>query len=137
MTHPRATIRNAVADRLSSIATVRRNRAQPLQREDVPCLAIYTRSEAVTEGLSYRERNLDLVVDAYAKAGEGLDDALDDLVEAIEAAVDLDPTFGGLAVATVLTNTVVELSGDGETAMGVVRLWYRLTYDTPYGQPAP
>lgn len=137
MTHPRATIRNAVAARLSSVGPVRLNRVQPLQRDEVPCLAVYTRSEAVSEELSYRARSLDLVVDGYAKAGEGLDDALDGLAEAIEAAVDQDPTFGGLTVSTALTNTVVDLVGDGETVMGVVRLWYRLTYDTAYGQPAP
>ena len=101
----------------------------------LPALAIYTLEEDIdpsSEDMAPRDliRDLSLVIEAWAKPGEGVDDAMDLLSSQIESALHADPTFGGLVKDSILDSTTMDVSVGGDMTVGLVRLFYRVTYVT-------
>lgn len=137
--HARDTIRAAVQDLLKSIAPIRSNRTVPLQRGDMPCLAVYARSETATViSLNRRQRReLDLIVDGYVRAGDTLDDDLDAMARRIEQAIASQPKLGGAVRAITLASTQIDTVKEGDTSAGVVRLAFVATYETTVGASSP
>jgi len=137
MIHHRQRVRDAIAAVLAPIAPVTSNRTDPLQGGELPCITLHTRSEVVEEvNLRRRQkRTMDLFVDAYAKAGDGLDDALDGMAAGIEAALAGAPKLGGLVERISLADTLTDLLREGETPAGVARLHFVVTYGTEFGAP--
>jgi hypothetical protein len=143
--HPRKAIRHYVVDLLKTGVPpvqdrVFRSRAYPLRSQDLPGICVYTAtnpSEASEEfsqdGLLLRD--LPLAIDLYVRSGDehpdaGPDDDLDDLAEAVEAAMKADRTLGGRALNSYLAETTIGFSGEGEQANGLARLRYAVQYRT-------
>lgn len=134
MPHLRQRVRAAAAVQLAAAGTVRKSRVRPLQLAELPCIIVYTLRQRSTrmDAAGTLSHAIDLVIDGHVKATDDLDDRLDDLSAAIEAAIAADPTLGGAAEDAVLAETLIDLAGEGETATGLVRLRFLVT---AYGDP--
>lgn len=150
MAHQRKLIRQAVVSALANAATaagerVQGTRVDPHKRSELPAIAVYTLSEAVEQAdTSPREltRDVRLEVAGFVAHTEAVpaDDAMDDLAEQIEAALDGQRFLGGLVAESVLTGTEMAVrADDGKSAqlIGVVTLTYSVTYRTSPDTPAP
>ena len=136
--HKRQKIREAVAERLRPLHPVYLNRLDPLQRGELPCLAVYSRNEPVeTVSLARKQRRtLELVVDGYLPVSAApLDDDLDALALRIEQALAADPRLGGLVENVALAATTLDAVSDGAIKAGVVRMTFAVTYTTAFGAP--
>jgi hypothetical protein len=137
MKHPRQAIREAVAERLGALAPVSLNRTDPLQRGELPCLAVYSRHEPVEEVTLARrqQRTLELVVDGYVAVPSGgtPDDALDALALRIEQTMAAGKRLGGLVDKIALASTTLDAVSDGAIKAGVVRMTFAVTYTTAFG----
>lgn len=136
--HPRTLIRRFVVQRLRDAAAdaagrVFSNRSRPLQKADLPALVVYTRNEAspdvIVEAPRVLRRRLELVVEVYAAVEDDTDEVLDTIAERCEVIVHRDETQGGLCDRTLLARTESELSKDGDTTMGCLRLVFDCTYN--------
>ena len=137
MPHPRTIIRHAVATLLRGANTaagarVFTTRVDPYRRPELPALAVYTLDESseVIEGSSPRElkRTLQLAVEAEVAMAKNVDDVLDDLALQIELALHQDPTWGGVAEDSNLDSTEIQVLGEQDKQVGVVRMVYQVTY---------
>lgn len=139
MSHARQQIREAVAAAVTGLATtgtsVKQSRIYPLDDAKLPGLAVFTTEEAVDDEQSSissggitQTRNLDVVVEGYAKINDTLDDTLDTIAAEVETAIHADLTLGGLVKHIELTGTDITLAGEGEKMAGVVKL----TFDAMY-----
>lgn len=139
MSSKRKNIRTAVVNLLKAAGTaagqnVFPNRARSNWAEDLPVILVYSLHEAVQVievSQPLLQRTLTVAIDARAKADNGVDDALDDMAESIETAINADPTFGNLAIQSTLTTTEIDFNGQGETPFGGARLIYEVIYITP------
>tara|TARA_R110001632_G_scaffold232969_1_gene375698 strand:- start:2653 stop:3075 length:423 start_codon:yes stop_codon:yes gene_type:complete len=105
----------------------------PLDGGKLPCLAVYTTSEASalqTMGRKTLARDVSIVVEAYIRASDTFDDDADAISVQIESAVSADTTLGGLAKDTVLISTEIEFSSEAERPIGVARLTFTVRYVT-------
>ena len=141
--HVRRQIRVAAVAALTGLSTtgarVYASRVYPLQDADLPALRIYTQEEAVqlaSLGVSRRrERTLDLVVEACAKAVSGLDDTLDQIQKEVEIALDANQGLGGLCKYVELKGVADALEGEAEKPVGVKRMVFEVLYYTALGAP--
>lgn len=128
MTHRRQSIRKAIAAAIGGVTT----RTRPTQDSELPARIVYTLKE--TSGLANLRRALErpasVAIELRVKATGDLDDALDAQCEAVEAAMEIDPTFGRLAINSFLASTTIGLDGEGDSAQGVATLEYQVTYRT-------
>lgn len=137
MAHPRKDIRQAVRQLLAEAGVaagkVTATRLFPYRKGDLPAVSVYTLEEATDEDsvdTSPREllRQLDLEIAGFVQAGDAVDDAMDDLAEAIEAAMAADETLGGKAADSWLRGTTMALTGEGDAMTGMITLSYQVTY---------
>ena len=137
MTHPRQTIRDAVVTALkghtSADQRVSSNRSIPNDPKQIPLINVFTEEEdSERSSLSTGElrRSLDLTVEIVGGIpdAEGLDDALDTIADEVEAAMEVDETFGGAADDSVLKGTRLVTVSTGARAFGGLRLTYAVTY---------
>jgi hypothetical protein len=146
MPHSRTIIRHAVATLLRNASTavgerVYTTRVDPYRRPELPALAVYTLDEAseVVEGSAPRElkRTLQLAVEAEVAMSRNVDDVLDDLALQIELALHQDETWGGVAEDSHLDSTEIQVLGEQDKQVGVVRMVYQVTYcsDVPAVPP--
>lgn len=148
MAHPRKVIRHAVVDLLTAASTaagarVFATRVEPIKRTALPTISVYTLGEPVRPGADQtapRELTRDVKVEIAGWVAHSdslsVDDAMDDLAEQIEAAMDADPYLGGAAGDSVLESTEIEVRDDGERLIGIVALTYSVTYRTSPEAPA-
>ena len=138
MTHMRKQIGDAVVTAVTGLATtganVFKSRVYPNEQSKLPLLCIYTlieESEIITMGTPYKyQRDLEVMIEGYAKATTSLDDALDQISLEVEEAMAADITLGGLAKNTLLGSTEVDMVGEGEVPVGVIKLTYLVRYVT-------
>lgn len=140
MVHPRALIRQAVVAQLIAANTAAESRVEatreiPRRRGDGPALGVYTPEESVTSTetrTAPREhtRSLTLVIEGIVSGASGVDDALDDLAQDIEDALDADDTLGGTAAESSLVSTDLEVMEDGGRTVGLIRLTYNVVHYT-------
>lgn len=137
MPHPRQIIRHAVVaqlvDKTAAGARVYPARRIPLQRVELPAVAVYVPTESVevtSRATAPREldRRVQLVVEAIVQQAENADDALDELALGVENALHADWTLGGVASDLLLVNTEVDVVDDGRQLIGVVRLEWEVRY---------
>lgn len=140
MTHPRTTIRDAVANILTGLPTTgarvfpsRMVEYDP-KAEGGAGLMVYTVRETSAPDTLGRNRGsmreLQLVVEAVAQVNETLDDTLDEIAREIEAAMLADFTLSGTAKDHWLSETAIVMRG-GEAAekqTGGVVLTYTVIY---------
>lgn len=140
MASQRKAIRYAVADLLvagntSADDRVARTKKTPWRSKELPAISVYTVSESVAVDASRSlprvlNRNLDVTVEGTLKLTDDIDDALDDFAEEIEAVMKADPTFGGAAVDSILSDTSFSFDLNAEQPVGCVSLTYAVLYVT-------
>lgn len=146
MMHPRARIRHAAAALLKGVVPEVGDRVHPgrlsrLDEEDLPAILVYTRSEDVErdpgdpDGYAPTRRRLALYIEIVAMAREDVDDRLDTIAGAVEAAMP------GLVVDGMRLDRVdyegmeTGIEIDGRMPIGAQRLDYAVTYLTPGRAP--
>ena len=144
MAHLRQQIRERVATTVTGLTTtgsrVYQSRVYPLADANLPGLLVYSTSESsepdvMTSGNRTLFRELEIVIEAYAKATSNLDDTLDTITDEIETAMAADRTVNSLARDATLASTAITLIGEGEKPVGVVTLTYRVTYRNAMNAP--
>jgi len=136
MSHVRQQIREYFATTLTGLTTtgsnVHESRIYPL--ETVPALVIYTKSETsepqVIGTNRVLSRELEVVVEGYAKATTNFDDTIDTISKEVEEAIAADVTLGGLAKDSYISSTEIEFNGEGEKPLGYVALTFTTIYHT-------
>jgi len=105
----------------------------------LPAIIIYTTTESSEEvafsSKRVQDRVLSVEVQGFVRAISNFDDTLDLIAKEVEVAILDDPTLGGLAINTELTNTQADYSGEGEQPVGTIRLTFDVQYRTETGQP--
>ena len=135
MAHKRTSIRNNVTTTLTGLTTTGSNvfesRIYPNELSKLPLLNIYSNSET-GELLSIGkiERNVEIMVEGFAKATANVDEALDTIAKEVEVALGTDLTRGGHAKETYLTNTEYELENIGNQQLGVIKMTFNVQYIT-------
>ena len=135
MAHKRTSIRNNVTTTLTGLTTTGSNvfesRIYPNELSKLPLLNIYSNSET-SELLSIGkiERNVEIMVEGFAKATSNVDEALDTIAKEVEIALATDLTRGGHAKETYLTNTEYELENIGNQQLGVIKMTFNVQYIT-------
>ena len=144
MAHLRQQIRERVATTVTGLTTtgsrVYQSRVYPLADANLPGLLVYSTSESsepdvMTSGNRTLFRELEIVIEGYAKATSNLDDTLDTITDEIETAMAADRTVNSLARDATLASTAITLIGEGEKPVGVVTLTYRVTYRNAMNAP--
>lgn len=138
MAHVRKLIRDDIVTTLTGLTTTGSNvfqtRLFPLDRVKLPGLCIYTRSETTDYSTlttpRTQVREVECLVEAYAKGTSSLDDTLDTIAVEIEEALYTDLTRGGNAKDTKVTSFEVDYDGEGEQSIGVARFTVAVTYVT-------
>ena len=120
--------------------TLTRSRVHNWQAAELPGVAVYTLSDqSETAPIDSREmtRTVTVAVEIYVGGGESIDDEIDALCVAIEAAMEGDDEgrFGGLVIDSALTRTSIGLVGETERRHGICRLEYEVEYWADPGLP--
>jgi hypothetical protein len=151
MAHPRKEIRHAVVALLTNAtaadARVQGTRVEPHKKSQLPAISVYTLREPVDQDASAGTAPLELTRDVkveitgwVAHSDElPVDDAMDDLAEEIEAAMDADRYLGGKAGDSILEETVMQVleeDGRSDPLIGIVTLTYSVTYRTSPAAPS-
>lgn len=141
MAHVRQQIRARLIADLTGLATtgsnVGANRVYPYEADALPGLNIMTEDESrlldacSMDAAQYRE--MVVIIEARAKAASGVDDTLDTMVAEVEAALAGDPKLNGLVHYLNYESLEVELSGEGEQAIGLATLTYIVNYAVAFG----
>lgn len=135
MAHKRTSIRNNVTTTLTGLTTTGSNvfesRIYPNELAKLPLLNVYSNSEtSELSSIGKIERNLEIMVEGFAKATANIDEALDVIAKEVEVALATDLTRGGHAKETFLTNTEYELENIGNQQLGVIKLTFNVHYIT-------
>jgi len=143
MTHVRKQIRDKIVADLvdASIesvgANVKRTIFFPLEEALFPLIAVYydPESEAVQTGAmgGKLDREVHLLIEAFAAAVADVEDTLDAIAERIEQTITRK--LGGLAYEGMLTSTEFERHGEGDQEVASVRLAYAFRYMTASNDP--
>ena len=140
MAHVRKQIRDHVITTVTGLTTtgtrVFASRVYPNEAAKLPLLCVYSLNEAselIAMNGNQLLRSLEIVVEGYAKAKTNLDDTLDTIAKEVEEALAIDPTRGGLAHKTVINDTEISLSEEGEQPIGVIRMRFQVDYVTTSG----
>jgi len=143
--HQRKVIRKAVAAAIVAGETAADERVYPTQKllyamRNLPAIAVYSLTEKSTlDNTAPREltRIASVAIESIVEAGENVDDAMDDLAEQIEAAMDTDPYFSGSCFQSHLSETEMTSEPDGDRQIGVMVMTYEISYRTDaYVSPA-
>ncbi|WP_316205996.1 hypothetical protein [Bradyrhizobium sp. SZCCHNR3058] len=147
MAHPRKLIRAAFADRLKTRtraeSRVYKSRLAPVSeeelKEDGPAILVYARMEkadkdkdyGVEGDATYVERELTLVTEAMLVAGDEVDDALDDMAEEMEAAIQdfIVPGFES-AVIRLRESDIDVVTEQVKRPIGAIGLVWQIKYWT-------
>jgi hypothetical protein len=137
VSHARQTIRAAIKVALESLTTtgkrVYTNHVYPFDEDTLPNLSIYTLNEPETveddgEMGSFELRVLPFQVAGRAKASSDLDDTLDDIAEEVETALHASTGLATYSKLVRLQSTEIELDGEGEIPVGVIRMNWIVIY---------
>ncbi|BAM87682.1 hypothetical protein S58_16740 [Bradyrhizobium oligotrophicum S58] len=154
MAHPRKLIRAAFVDRLKTAlddgsyrtraqGRVYKSRLAPISeeelKEDGPAILVYARMEETSKPQDYGvegdathvERNLTLVTEAMLLAGNEVDDALDDMAEAMEAAIDgfMIPGFESAQIR-LMESDIDVVTEQVKRPVGAIGLIWNIRYRT-------
>ena len=137
MSHVRQQIRDAVVTAVTGLTTTGSNvfasRVYPVEDSSLPCLAVFTNEESAehltmsARGSRPMNRVLELVVAGVAQATSSLDDTLDTIIKEAEEAIAADPTLGGIARDSMLTEISIELE-PGDKPTGTARMSFQVGY---------
>lgn len=134
--HVRQQIREKVGTTLTGLITTGSNiyesRVYPLEAGNLPALVVYTKneeSEPIVIGTNrLSSRNLQLIVEIYAKTTTNFDDTIDTISKEVEVAIAADTTLDGLTKDIYLESTEIEYNGEGEQPVGYATLTFLTNY---------
>lgn len=144
--HVRQQIRNAVATRLTGLATTGANvYIKPMwvrSNGELPALEIMTGEDTVdvdmthltSAGAAYYRR-LEVIVEAMAKVGGDVQDTLDTIAKEAEIALYADEKLGGLTKSIERVDAEQELSTEGEKKIGRLVMVFEFLYTVRGGAP--
>lgn len=141
--HTRRAIREAIASALTGLSTtgsrVYQTRIYPVADNNLPGLAIYTRSESdeyttITQPRKIL-RTLTASIEAYVKATADIDDQLDAIASEVEVAIYADVTLGGNAKDARIVSFEADFSGDPDQPVGTGIIQLEVDYVTIEGAP--
>ncbi|WP_274426749.1 hypothetical protein [Chelativorans sp. YIM 93263] len=128
--HERTAIRNSALSILDDAAppgwTLRKGRGRAVSIEECPVLELAIPNEPTQRGAQRKRREPVLTVTTYIAEGEDGDTASDDAAVWIEAALDADPTLGGVCQDATHANTEIAPYAGGETPVWEMTLTYNL-----------
>jgi len=138
MAHVRKQIRDAVVTALTGLNTtgsnVYRSRVFPLEKANLPALAIFTKSETTDfDTLTISRsimRRLEIGVEAFVTDMTNTDNTLDTIAVEVEEALAADVTLGGLSKDLQVTAFEADYTGDGETTLAIGRFTVEAVYRT-------
>ena len=81
------------------------------------------------------QRNLQLVIEAFAKGTSNTDDTADTIAKEIEIAMANDTTHNDLAIDSFLETTEIEYNGEGDQPVASLSMVYNITYITTENAP--
>ena len=139
--HARQAIREACKTILVSANTaagsrVYETRLTPWEAVKLPAIAVYALEETIDQDQSRETaprqlwRNLTLEIVGAVRAGDNVDDALDDMAASIEAAMNADRWISGTVGDSLLDSTNIAIEVTGDKPIGFVVLNYAVTYFT-------
>ncbi|ORE94104.1 hypothetical protein ATO13_08521 [Stappia sp. 22II-S9-Z10] len=136
--HIRQRIREAVETRLEGLVGYRVFKHPfALFPGSYPAFRVTAMGEAAEpNGFEILAREIDLQVDGWTVGDDELEDRLDAMSEAVEAAIASDGTFGGLATDTTLQRTEKVIDGDGDRRVGRLRLTFLARAVTTRADPS-
>jgi hypothetical protein len=149
MAHPRKLIRHATVAALTGAtaagARVQGTRVDPMRPGRLPAISVYTLRELVDEDSAVSTplelvRDVKVEIAGWVAHSEAVpvDDAMDDLAEQIEAAMDANRNLGGTAADSFLESTELQVraeDGKSDPLVGIVTLTYSVTYRTSPAAP--
>lgn len=143
MSHAREQIRDAVKLAVTGLATtgthVFASRVHPVGDNELPCLLVFTREEAVERATLSRPRRqkriVTVMVEGYAKLKTSYDDKLDTIATEVEKAIYNNTSLQTLVRDIFLTNTAITLTGDTEKPVAVVSMSFSAEYHTLENNP--
>lgn len=119
-------------------ARVHRDRVDPFKKGELPAIALYSPDEEVDEDRSTStelERAADLELQLFVGGADAevVSDAMWDIQEQVENAMNANPSISGAAVDSVLrkvSREIVEANGASSPLVGIVTMTYSVTYRT-------
>lgn len=141
MPHIRTRIATAARTRLTGLATTgprvfRHHHA--LAADEWPALRVTTmneRSVRIGGACPLLAREIELLVEAWAKGGDTLEDTLDTIAAEVEAAIATDETFGDLAIDATLDATTKTIDATATDRVGRLTLTFTVRATTTPGTP--
>lgn len=146
--HQRKLIRHAVITMLKGATVagqrVSGTRRQPIKPSEIPAVFVFTPNDKTDEASkdnSPRELWIDLKLEVAGfviltgnSASDDDQDAMDDIAQQIQDAMDVDRFLLGTCWNSILDGTEAGLYSDGDPRIGVVTLTYDVSYSS---QPNP
>ncbi len=134
--HKRTQIKNAVVTVLTGLTTTGTNvfpsRVHAMPAKHLPGLLVYFDEENSEPGETGPNRSLDrelsLIIEGQAKSGDDIDDISDSIAEEVEAEMNIDRYFSGLALESFLASTDFNFSGEGRRRAGSIKMTYKIFY---------
>jgi hypothetical protein len=146
MAHPGKLIEQGLVSLLVAANTaaadrVHRDRVDPFKKGGIPAIALYMPDEEtdlnVSQDTAPREltRDADVELQAFVRGvdAEAVSDAMWDIQEQIEDALDADQYIAGAAVDSILKKSsreIIETDGKSDPLVGVVTMTYMITFRT-------
>ncbi len=143
MAHAREQIRDAVVIALTGLTTtgsrVYASRVYPMSEDNMPGIIVYTKTEIsspATLTIPRRiERNLNIMIDAYAKRLNDYDDTVDKICSEVESAIYSNAALKTLVKDIFIAETEIKLSGEAEKPVSIASLTLACRYYTPENNP--
>lgn len=140
----RQQVRNKITqileDKFGTDLKVWENRVHPLMPDEFPCIIVKSGGQLVeikTKGRSQpnvQGRAIETEIYVFVR-NTNPQDGLDVYAADVEKAIFADPTLGGLAVETVLSDTNDAMSGEPNFPTGVMRMSFLSMVVTMEGKP--
>lgn len=150
MAHPRKAFRQAVVAQLVAANTAAGTRVtvdqvDPHKKGALPAISLFVLSESVADEAEKtypreleRHAAVEIVGWVSGKTETEVADAMDDIAEQIEAAMDGDRYINSKAGDSILVGTEMEIreGGSSDPLIGLIALTYLVTYRTSQGATA-
>ena len=143
MTHARSQIRKYIISLLNDSTVAGSNvfeaRIYGLDNIELPAILVFTNEENIQEYSIGHPRNLlrqlNVVIEIYAKASGNIDDVIDNLCMQIEQLLGSDNNLGGMVKDMILSSVSVSHSAEAERPLATATLNYQIIYSTKEHQP--
>jgi len=140
--HLRKQIRAAAVTALTGLTTsegrVYDSKYYPMQDTDLPGLRVYTNDQAIEQETivanPLEASILQLEVECCAKANTSADDTLDQMAKEVQIALAGVQTMAG-AKHVHIRSMEAERAGEGEKALGVLRLTFEVLFKSAQNAP--